>query len=664
MFTCKACLKRAFDAVVGPTLPRSKPRTTLPHLTPTTRAPRSRTYATATAAAAPVDTAKSPASKKDDRPLLQRSSWAKGDDRPLEQRSSRAQEWVARKHLQYLKDPLHIATQVKRILDKDRFDEAALITKKASVNASVAVSWNHLIDYQLRHFRVHQAMKLYNEMKKRGQIPNAQTFTIIFRGCAKSPHPKLAVAEAVKLYQNMLSSSRIKPNTIHLNAVLQVCAKAGDLESMFSILQSTNDGIRAPNNLTYTTILNTLRATADKTPSDDLPEADIADNKAKAIQRAQIIWEEAISRWRSGSIIIDEEMVCAMGRVLLMGTTRDAASIEQLVEQTMTIPAEDRASLPENSKQAKDVAKSDAPTNMITRPNEKTTVKAPGAPSIRYALPGNNSLSMILSSLEKTGRTTKAIRYWGLFVKRHNVVPDADNWTRLLRVFLRGKNSGRTVGYLSQMPRELMTSRHIRLAMTTCIRDNLNLSSFHNATQVLELMLLNLRIPSVPCLRIYLRTAYANKRAIYENANKDADVAQATWCRQLAVALGNLWGPYLIAAKQFVFDRPEDPASDESQRRMDHKAEVVTLARKMLTAYDRLILGSVLPPEVLKDVETLKKRRNNINSFVVTHIEKMKKQDPTFSYKDQRLSEEEEAELRDDASPWDEKRNYSSAAGR
>ena len=96
-------------------------------------------------------------------------------------------------------------------------------------------------------------------MKKRAQQPNAQTFTIIFRGCALSQHPKVAVSEAVKLYQNMLSVGRIKPNTIHLNAVLQVCAKASDLESMFSILTSSDDPLRSPNNLTYTTILNALR---------------------------------------------------------------------------------------------------------------------------------------------------------------------------------------------------------------------------------------------------------------------------------------------------------------------------------------------------------------------------------------------------------------------
>ncbi len=63
-------------------------------------------------------------------------------------------------------------------------------------------------------------------MKKRGQPPNAQTYTILFRGFAKSQHPTLAVSEAVRIYTTMLDSPRLPLNTIHLNAVLEVCARA------------------------------------------------------------------------------------------------------------------------------------------------------------------------------------------------------------------------------------------------------------------------------------------------------------------------------------------------------------------------------------------------------------------------------------------------------
>ena len=96
-------------------------------------------------------------------------------------------------------------------------------------------------------------------MKKRGQLPNVQTFTVLFRGCARSQHPKLAVAEAVKHYNMLMADKRLQPNSIHLNAVLNVCARAGDLDSMFLIADTVNDSTRAPTAYTYTTILNALR---------------------------------------------------------------------------------------------------------------------------------------------------------------------------------------------------------------------------------------------------------------------------------------------------------------------------------------------------------------------------------------------------------------------
>lgn len=97
------------------------------------------------------------------------------------------------------------------------------------------------------------------QMKKRGQIPNAKTYTVIFRGCAGSLHPKLAVSEATRIYNFMVKHATLKPNTIHMNAVLEVCARARDIESLFTVLSTANTGIRTPDSCTYTIVLNALR---------------------------------------------------------------------------------------------------------------------------------------------------------------------------------------------------------------------------------------------------------------------------------------------------------------------------------------------------------------------------------------------------------------------
>ncbi|KAI1096574.1 hypothetical protein F5B19DRAFT_151886 [Rostrohypoxylon terebratum] len=540
-------------------------------------------------------------------------------------------EWAARKHLQYLKDPLDIANQVKRSLASGKFEEAAIMTRRASRDTKVVVSWNYLIDYQLKNDRIHAALKLFNEMKKRAQLPNAQTYTTIFRGCAKSSHPKLAVSEAFRIYNVMLKSERIKPNTIHMNALLQVCARCEDLESLFSVAQTANDGLRAPNGLTYTTIFNALRVSV----SEPLPKSGIITQqqieederkKKQAIQRARAIWEEVIAKWRSGSIIIDEELVCAMGRILLLGGYHDADSIEALLEQTMMIPREDRVPI------SKPPTTTEGPNDTETDSNQfaalkKEKIMAPGAPSTSHALPGNNSLSLILSAIEKTGKTTKAQYYWEIFTKQHSVIPDGNNWHQLFVALRRGKNSGKTVSYMRDIPVELTAPKTFRTAMSTCLRDNLNHASFSNATEVLQIMLAKSTVPDMRTLQLYLRVAYANKRSLFNRA-KDSGTGIKAWGRQIATALNNLWKPYMMASKVYSNDEP----------RSITKRELVTLARKMIAATDRILSLNSVPPE---SEEQLKRQRNSLNRLVVRHFEQMAEINPDFKKEEIDLEDEE-----------------------
>ncbi|KAI5928362.1 hypothetical protein F4810DRAFT_716987 [Camillea tinctor] len=519
--------------------------------------------------------------------------------------SQTRREWEARKHLQYLKDPVLISEHVKRTLAKGQFEEAALVVRNASRNTKVTVSWNYLIDYQLQADRIHAAFRLFNEMKKRSQLPNAHTYTIIFRGCARSVHGSLAVLEALRLYNNMMTRERIKPNTLHMNAVLQVCAKAKDIESLFSIVQTADDGMRAPNNLTYTTIFNALRAHASEPVKGGLIDAEVREARQKVIRQARTIWEEVISRWRSGAIVIDEELVCAMGRILLMGEYRDADLVETLIEQTMNIP---RA--PDKRLQGgKSLTSGDA------QPSEKTEVTPVSAdqktepshsPDVPYAQPGNNSLSMVLSALQKTWKTTRAIRYWGIFTKNYHVIPDKENWSQLLATFSLGRSSARTVAYLERMPSGYMDTKHFRCAMDACLRDSDNRSAFRHATRILEIMLTNMTIPDVPVLRRYLHVAYANRHLFEEKSKTDHKTAMMGWGKQLTVALENLWNPYVIASKQLVYE----PKAD--------KTDVVLLARKMISACDKVINERLIAPNVVKRITIM---RGNLNRFVVKHFE-------------------------------------------
>ncbi|RWA11725.1 hypothetical protein EKO27_g3375 [Xylaria grammica] len=453
-------------------------------------------------------------------------------------------------------------------------------------------------------------------MKKRAQQPNAQTFTIIFRGCAKSEHPKLALGEAVKIYQNMLSVGRVKPNTIHLNAVLQVCAKVGDLESMFSILASSNNPLRSPNNLTYTTIFNAMRMKVDKGPTEKNSFESRADRekrdreKQDTIKRAKTIWEEVISRWRAGSLIIDEELVCAMGRILLMGGYDDVDAIESLIEQTMMISRANNKGL-----SGREGTES---TALETR---RSIIKAPGAPAITHALPGNNSLSMVLEALEKTRRTTKAIKYWNVFTLHYKVIPDAENWVRAFRVFQCGKNSGRASVALRAMPREMLTHKHVRLAMKTCLRDNLNKSALDNATAILETMGQTPSIPDVQSLRIYLQIAHASKRSLENEAKHNGTDSMNAWAKNLAAALEHLFGPYQVVAKKYVIDPPNTNNTKILERVQSSKLEVVVLARKMCAAYD-ILTNTHAASLTAAQLAKMKPRHAGLTRFINDYYEK------------------------------------------
>ncbi|KAI0476694.1 hypothetical protein F4859DRAFT_58640 [Xylaria cf. heliscus] len=575
MFVCRACLRRVSDGVSAHSLlPRNAKtsRYTLPALdttpNPNPRQP-SRQYTTT-----PVRT--------NAYEQITRPRWL---------------QWAVRKELQYLRDPVDIAKRIETVLNKDDFDLAVGLAREASRRAKITVSWNHLIDYQLKKDRIHFAIKLYNEMKKRAQPPNSFTFTIIFRGCARSQHPQLALGEAFKLYQNMLSIERIKPNIIHLNAVLKVCGKLGDLDTMFSVLSSSDDPRRRPDTLTYTTILNAMRMRADKPPAGGdaggrLGEEEIQKEKARTIRRAKDIWEEVISRWRAGSLIIDEALVCSMGRILLMGGYKDIDAIESLIEQTMMISRtdDDKALL------APKWTGNDNTALLAPKETESSALVPPRwdintrrAPVTNVAQPGNNSLSLILEALEKTGKTTKVPKYWNVFRLHYRVVPDAENWTRAIRAFSRGKNSDRAATFLRTMPDHLRMPKHARIAMQACVRDNLNKWAFKKATSVMNVIGPSPLISDVPTLRLYLQAAHASKRSFDDDARHNLTAAMSAWAKNLATALDHLFVPYRALVKKCGLSLPNtnDPETPEN---MDNsKAEVVALARRMCSAYDILL---------------------------------------------------------------------------
>ena len=178
-------------------------------------------------------------------------------------------------------------------------------------------------------------------MKKRALRPDSYTYLILLRGLANYAHFPQSQARAMALYSAMEApNSKVQPSLLHTNALLKVCARANDLDSMWAVAaRMPEKGAHAADALTFTTILNAMRIQAVTQKAFGESAEDGIQRRETAILDARKIWKAIISRWHAADLGIDEDLVCAMGRLLLIGERpRDWDDVFSLVQQTMKIP--------------------------------------------------------------------------------------------------------------------------------------------------------------------------------------------------------------------------------------------------------------------------------------------------------------------------------------
>lgn len=463
-------------------------------------------------------------------------------------------------------------------------------------------------------------------MKKRDQLPNAQSYTILFRGFANSVHPKLAVSEAVRIYHTMMNNARLQPNTIHMNAVLGACARAEDLESMFSIVSTADEKLRVPNSRTYTLILNALRPRnappkvhrrRESPDNEEELEAQRAADTA-VINQGKAIWEEVIRRWRKAKLVIDEPLVCAMGRLLTTGGREECEEVLVLVEQTMKIPRldedQDFLPTPRGSPAPERTAElAEETTEKVAKFQAQTRIKIANR---LFAHPGNNTLSMILESLAVTRKTTLGPKYWDLLVNKYHIVPDSATYHQYLRLLRVGRASTAAADVIENMPVELVAPKTFRLGLSTCIKDNLNQHAFANATRIFKAMS-KLRVPDAHSMRLYMQATRANFRQ-FQN-KPDGKFALG---KQIAMGLDNMWEPHGQLSRSFTFSKPESKSpAEEWAATLNDRMEAIAVARRMVAAMDFIVTEGAGTPEVIKLLRT---RRNMLNNHVTRFYEKHK----------------------------------------
>ncbi|KAK4447026.1 hypothetical protein QBC34DRAFT_330373 [Podospora aff. communis PSN243] len=583
MFVCKVCLRKNLGAVACDARLRLRPAQTQAAI-----AVSSRRLASSSAAATP-QASPSPEDRKTEL---------------AEERQVQKVEFAVRKHLQYLsKDPFKVQEHVSRILKKGKFEEALALVRKASRDTKLTVSWNHLIDYEMKNQRLHGAIKLYNEMKKRAQLPDAWTFTIIFRGCAKSDHPKLAVSEALRIYNSMIAHDRISPTTHHLNAVLEVCNRAGDLDSMFTVLETMNNRLRKPDCWTYTIVLNALRHSTYKLAHLDLDPAAAKQQTDLVLNRGKMLWEDVMARWHNGHILIDEALVCAMGRILAMGDYADKKKILSILESTMRIPRFDltEGAAVEGDTQAQ-IHATDTRSDSLTVPK-----------------PGNNTLSLVMTCLQVTKKTSVAPKYWQHFTSVYGIEPDKANHIHYIQVLGKGRASAKAAEALCSMPDDFLVPFVYRSALSACIHDGLNKHAFEHACKIFDFMVKKAPYLDPLSMRLFLQVARSNVRHLYEGHKDDSNAGKLAVGSQIVTALERMWNPFRALMNTLHHNGRDHPEKKLWRLKSSEKEEVVATARRMIAAMD-VVTGEKMAEDE-KVLETLKAKRSLLNKLVERYVE-------------------------------------------
>ena len=369
-------------------------------------------------------------------------------------------------------------------------------------------------------------------MRKRGQRPDSHTYTILLRGLTENAHKtETAVQRTLDLLHLLrASTSEVRLATIHVNAALEVCANARNLDAIYSIAAMLPEtGAGAPDRVSFTIILECLRVIVDKSTSPAAAGPDLALEKRRKdhILQGKRLWADVIHRWLKGELVMDELLVHAMGRLLLLGDLRNHDEVLSLVAQTTNLPREVPAigdpgrqthlrGSDESVKRPTEDATAEEPppewlpaiheTNDLEGGNESAKVfeaTKPGKLRKIAATPGNRVLAMVMQACTQLRATGAAQRYWDTITR--TVEPDLESINQYMRLLRLQRNSRLAVELLKQvctpkdqgglgLPRLPVT---FRLAMHTCVRNGDSPSCLSDARAVLDLQAAHLKTADV-----------------------------------------------------------------------------------------------------------------------------------------------------------------------
>jgi hypothetical protein len=374
-------------------------------------------------------------------------------------------------------------------------------------------------------------------------------------------------------------------------------------------------GPGSPDKLTYTTIINALRANSLTTFRDNMTAMQKRQLAQENLLKARRIWVEVTERWTKGELWIDEELVCGMGRLLLLGTSQDKDDIFSLVEQTMNIPRqfEHYSQMNTSSNEPKPVIENGDDSSSQIKPFTSIAMaKSPSGSGI-FANPGQNTLSLLLEALLDLRRARPGIRkgtatdYWTFITRDGKVKPDRENYLAYLRILRVARSSSEAVKVLESMPLKDMDHSTFKIAMSCCQRDILNPHVFSNAGKILDLMQHAMTNPDISACEKYLDIAVSSSQTV--QAGKSSIMSKSAQGKQILRALDRLNPHYINIRSVIAYD---DPVTNGSMMHRGDKREkkkaLLALTQSMISAVDILVNLALVPQELFKELAEKKAR--------------------------------------------------------
>jgi hypothetical protein len=463
-------------------------------------------------------------------------------------------------------------------------------------------------------------------MKKRAQFPDAYTYTIILRGLSLNAHTSGVLSKALSVYHSLSApNSRVEPSIIHTNAALRVCARAMDMDALWGVAAKIpENGPQAANAVTYVTILNAIRQSILVDAPNGESEDETAARRDRGIMEGRRMWADIVARWRNADFKIDEDLVCAMGRLLLVGSRpRDWDDVLSLIEQTMDIPRlvprlgtteRKDAGLPHlRAPNTPAHLRYDddhlAPDRAAMRGDEFLALTPQGVGGVvsnplSYVRPGNNTLSIVQEACQKVVANKAAQKYWDLMTDpaTYNIAPDINNLHMRLRNLRQDRASGTALAVLE----DDMVAKGIvpkpgtfRIALSTCVRDKNNHNSLRNAGKMMQIMLKTLEDADAKAVGMFAELALTFPLA------KGSDLVDALTIlnptvKNIRLQLG-VGGERRFGGVGATYLKGEE------------RQDAIAVLRKVYAVYDKLLLSNMLPEEQKAPFKT---ERARLSSFI------------------------------------------------